>query len=342
MVVADAQDGRVYSYNPPGVIDARLGSLALSGIELNEFSAAALSYQVEVGHEVEQTTVEATPAHEGASVVIEPADVDDDRENGRQVAVDDDTKIEITVTSEDGSRTRVYTVAIERANEAPTASDIPLVELTAGGEPTVLDLDDYFSDPDGDPLSYTLGESSDDAVATVKADGAMPTIIPQGSGAATLEVTASDGELESEARTIEITVAAPPIEVRLTARPVASGAVEFGLQERAEDGSWRERVLPRLRFLQTDSEVDRWRVSSPIEAGEGDTAGTVRIAARRVETVRVECALVIRQQDGSWSARLLPRARILPADSVTGRWRYSTPVVIGSPWREWKSRHSPA
>ena len=331
MFVADAQDNRVYSYNLPGAIDARLASLALSEIELDQFSAAALSYQAEVAHEVEQTTVEATPAHEGASVVIEPADADEDPENGHQVAIKEDTQIEITVTSEDGSRTRTYTVALESANAAPVATEIPLVELTAGGEAAVLNLADYFSDPDGDPLSYTLGESSDAAVATVEADGAMLRIVPQAVGSATFEVIASDGELESEPRTIEVTVETPPIEVRLTARPLASGAVEFGLQERDGNGNWRERVLPRLRFLQTDSEVGRWRVSSPIEVGEGDTSGTVRIAARRIANGAVEFALVIRNEDGSWSARLLPRARILPSDSVTGRWRYSTPLTIGSP-----------
>ena len=479
MFVADAQDGKVYTYNLPGAIDARLGSLALSGIELGEVSPAALSYEAEVGGKVEQTTVEATPAHEGASVVIEPADADEDSENGHQVAVEDDTQIVVTVTSEDGSRTRTYTVALTRANAAPVATEIPAVELTVGGEAAVLNLADYFTDPDGDPLSYTLGEASDaEIISAAEADGVL-TVTPLSAGTASFEVTASDGELESEARTLDVSVETPPVEVRLTARrnladwvelglqvraedgswqerilprlrfipastelgswlrssaievgegaaarslriavrrlaggwvelalqlqaedgswnvrspqsvrvlldgaagqwrhgaalsigssgvavaaddgqppsepdtpavdvepstaavevrlaarPLASGSVEFGLQERNNGGNWRERLLPRLRFLQTDSEVGRWRVSSPIEVGEGETAGTVRIAARRIANGAVEFALVIRQEDGSWSARLLPRARILRSDSVTGRWRYSTPLVIGSP-----------
>ena len=346
MFVADARDGRIYSYNLPAAIDARLASVTLNEVELVDFSPRELSYAVEVEHDVELATVAATPARDGAAVVIEPADADDDPENGHQVAVEDGSEVVVTVTSEDGSRTRVYTLALQRANRAPVSSDGPVVELTAGGKPAIVDLDDYFSDPDGDRLSFTVGGSSDDDVATVEAAGGMLRITPRGAGAASFEVTASDGELENEPRTIAITVepAAAPVEtpeepsaevgpeVRLAARPVAAGQVEFGLQERGEGSVWRERLLPRARFLPSDSEVDRWRVSSRIKVGEGEAVRTVVIAARRIASGAVEFALVIRRADDSgWSARLLPRARILRPDSESYRWRYSTPLVLGSP-----------
>lgn len=242
MYVADANDTRVYSYNVLDAIDAHLAALTLSGIDLGEFSPADLSYGFEVGREIDRTTVAAAAAHNGASVVIEPADADGKPENGRQVAVENDTQIVITVISEDGSRTRTYTIALERANAAPVASEIPVVEPTAGDEPAVLNLDNYFSDPDSDQLCYTVGDSSYDEISTVEATGAMLRTMAQGSGGASFEVFASDGEFESEPRTIEIRVepassVAPPIEVRLAARPLTGGSVESGLQERNDGGN---------------------------------------------------------------------------------------------------------
>ena len=38
--VADASDGKVYSYNMPDAIDARLSSLTLSDVEIGEFSVS--------------------------------------------------------------------------------------------------------------------------------------------------------------------------------------------------------------------------------------------------------------------------------------------------------------
>ena len=40
MYVADASDAKVYSYNMPDAIDARLSSLTLSGVDIGEFSTA--------------------------------------------------------------------------------------------------------------------------------------------------------------------------------------------------------------------------------------------------------------------------------------------------------------
>ena len=40
MYVADESDAKVYSYNMPDAIDARLSSLSLSGVDIGEFSPA--------------------------------------------------------------------------------------------------------------------------------------------------------------------------------------------------------------------------------------------------------------------------------------------------------------
>lgn len=53
-------------------------------------------------------------------------------------------------------------------------------------------------------------------------------------------------------------------EVRLAAQKLGDGRVEIGLQQRLDDGSWGERLLPPSRFLAADAEPERWRHSSPL------------------------------------------------------------------------------
>ena len=118
MYVADQSDDKVYSYNMPDAIDARLASLTLSGVEIGEFAPGRPDYEGVVADGVTETTLEAEAAQSGAVVVIEPADADEDAD-GHQVALEGVGEITVTVTSEDGSRTRVYRVRL--AEPAPAA-----------------------------------------------------------------------------------------------------------------------------------------------------------------------------------------------------------------------------
>ena len=110
MYVADASDDRVYSYNMPDAIDARLASLTLSGVDIGEFSPGDREYEGVVGEGVTETTVEAEAAQRGAEVEIHPPDADGDGTNGHQVSLAGVAEITVTVTSADSSRTRVYRV----------------------------------------------------------------------------------------------------------------------------------------------------------------------------------------------------------------------------------------
>ena len=77
--------------------------------------------------------------------------------------------------------------------------------LTVGGEPARVDAARYFSDPDGDDLTYQAS-SSDDGVATVTVSGSDVTVAPGVEGTATITVTARDpGGLMAE-QTFEVTV----------------------------------------------------------------------------------------------------------------------------------------
>ena len=121
MYVADASDAKVYSYNLPDAIDARLASLTLSGVEFGEFLPRRTEYEGVADEGVTETTVEAVAVQSGAEVAIEPADADE-ATDGHQLALDGVGEITITVTSADESRTKVYQVRFGGASEEPSAA----------------------------------------------------------------------------------------------------------------------------------------------------------------------------------------------------------------------------
>ena len=114
MYVADASDDKVYSYNMPDAIDARLASLALSGIDIGEFDPGRPDYEALVADGVTETTVEAAAVQRDAEVAIAPPDADEDA-GGYQVALAGVEAITIAVTSADASRTKLYRVRFAAA-----------------------------------------------------------------------------------------------------------------------------------------------------------------------------------------------------------------------------------
>ena len=224
------------------------------------------------------------------------------------------------------------TIAI--GNQAPQAAALPALQLTVGQDPARITLASYFTDPDGDPLSYTVGASSAPDVADVTVADGVLSVTPIAPGKASLTVTASDGSLSSEASTLTATVEPAQTllqEVRIAARRVSRGRFEFALQTRSVEGDWQERILPRRRFLPATSDTGRWLNSNAFSIGESDSERTVRITARRVSGGRVEFAIQLRSADGDWGERLLPRQRFLRNTSPVNRWFVSTPLDTGPP-----------
>ncbi len=168
MYVADANDDRVYTYNMPDAIDARLASLSLDGVDIGEFDPDQPDYEGVAGEGITETTVEAEAVQDGAAVVIEPADADEEAE-GHQVALAEVDEITVTVTSADGSRERVYRVVLPDAEEpAPClrgAVSVGFSLVVAGGG----SLDDLvacaegrhvtalYALVEGEYVSYILG-----------------------------------------------------------------------------------------------------------------------------------------------------------------------------------------
>ena len=114
MYVADESDDKVYTYNMPDAIDARLATLNLSGVDIGEFDGRWTEYEGVPGEGVTETTVEATTVQRRTAIAIDPPDADGNEANGHQVSLDRVEEITVTVTSADGARTRVYRVTVQR------------------------------------------------------------------------------------------------------------------------------------------------------------------------------------------------------------------------------------
>ena len=107
-------------------------------------------------------------------------------------------------------------------NTDPMANDMAIdpVTVMAGMSSDAMDVSMYFSDADGDTLTYRA-MSNMEMYATVAVDGSMLTITGVAAGQATITVYASDGMGGADAmRTIMVTVTAA------NAAPMAQGMID--------------------------------------------------------------------------------------------------------------------
>ncbi|WP_420461613.1 Ig-like domain-containing protein [Candidatus Palauibacter sp.] len=116
--------------------------------------------------------------------------------------------VTVTATDPDGlTATQSAELTVEAANRAPEAvGAIPAQTMTAGDEVTV-DVSSFFSDPDGDELTYTA-ESSDAAVVAASIEGSRLTVTAVAEGSATVTVTAADPDGLTATQSAEVTVEA--------------------------------------------------------------------------------------------------------------------------------------
>ncbi len=126
----------------------------------------------------------------------------------------------LTVTARDNdgaSVAQTFDVTVPQPNRAPRrVGTIPAQTLAPSGR-TTIDASRYFSDPDGDSLSYTA-ISSNSGVATASVSGSTVTVTAVAAGSGTITVTARDPEGLTAAQPARVTVS----QANRAPRPVGS------------------------------------------------------------------------------------------------------------------------
>lgn len=102
--------------------------------------------------------------------------------------------------------TTTFSVVVTASNQAPVVVTAPsAVGLSVVSAPQELDLAAYFSDPDGEPLTFGVS-NSDTSVVSVALNGRTLTLDPVGPGTATLGITAADPQDASASTSFDVTV----------------------------------------------------------------------------------------------------------------------------------------
>ena len=180
--------------------DATLGSLNLTGIDIGRFSSEVTRYAVSVANTVETITVTAPAAHSGATVTVDP---------GPEVRLAvGENRITITVTAEDGTTTKAYTVTVTRAG-------LPVATVTAGAtqvtEGSAARFTVSLDRPAPEALTVAVGVTESGSVRTRTPRTRTPPAsvsIAKGASSATLTVPTSGDKMVNADSTLTARVAA--------------------------------------------------------------------------------------------------------------------------------------
>ena len=212
-----------------------------------------------------------------------------------------------------GRRSQITTVVPRIANNQPprAVGTIRAQTLTEEEMPVEVDVRGYFSDPDGDPLTYRVA-SSDVDVAEVEIGASIVKIEPVSAGDATVTVTAKDGRGGLAHQTITVLVDAkldenPPdftfvpvilnaegknnasfsSELTLTNRGAKHATLDFAYTAHAGGGSGavREYLEPGRQWIVPDAVefLREWGLPIP---DTGNRIGTLRGGVLQARLIR--------------------------------------------------------
>ena len=158
-------------------------------------------------------------------------------------------------------------------NRNPTASgSIPDQRLTVQGSAVSVNVAQYFTDPDGDTLTYSA-TSSNAGVATGSVAGSTVTLTPVGVGTATITVTARDPGGLTATQSIAVTVASGPSSddhgnMPATATFIGANSSTAGTLEQGSDVDYFRLVLSARTTLTAESTGNTDTVGQ-LEASDG-------------------------------------------------------------------------
>ena len=213
-----------------------------------------------------------------------------------------------------GGRSRITTVVPRiDGNRPPTAEGaVPALTLTENGTAWRANLADYFSDPDGDPLTYRAG-STEDGVAAAGISASTVTIRPRTAGTAVVTVTAQDGRGGLAYLAIEVSVESEPdpdpsdftfvpvildapgrnkalftSELTLAHRGRQRAVLDYTYTAHTGGGSAtvRDYLEPGQQVIVPDAVEFLRQRGAPIP-GEGKRIGTLRVAFQRTDSSQV-------------------------------------------------------
>ena len=184
----------------------------------------------------------------------------------------------ITLTGTDPgglSASHGFTLTVKE-NSAPTTNGtIPNQTVKVGGTAATVDASSYFSDADGDTLTYTAVSSTDDTslkiVLSVSVSGDTITLTPSAEGTVTVTVTATDPGSLTATQTFSVTVE------QQNRAPVAVGSIA----DRTMTGGTGEDIDVSSYFSDADGDTLTYTATSSdtAKATVSVTNATVSVAA---------------------------------------------------------------
>ena len=172
--------------------------------------------------------------------------------------------ITVTATDQDNlTATQTFNVTVNPAplpgptEQAPVAvGTISAITLTVGAAPATMDVAGYFSDPDGQTLTYSA-RSGARTIATASVAGSTVTVTAVSQGTAAITVTATDQDNLSATQTFNVIVnpALPPP----NQAPVAQGTVSV---PELTAGAAVHQVDVASHFTDPDGDVLTYKASS--------------------------------------------------------------------------------
>ena len=254
-------------------------------------------------------------------------------------------EVRMTVLAEDpeGATAFVtFTVTVLPPNNAPEAvGEIPAQTLRVGEPALALNLAPYFTDADGDLLTFTAG-TADGSILTVDIAGSVVTMTGVAAGETTMTVTATDTSGESAMQ--EVAVTALPA----NRPPEAVGSI--GRQLLVEGGS-PVNIDVAEYFSDPDGDELTYTAASSnngaVRAEIADESSTLALTPL-VPVEGVTVTVVAMDGDGEWAAQIfmvtvaaasrpsIPTPTILPGPEVT-----PTPTQMPAPTSSPESPASP-